>query len=315
VVVDNYLPGGEENKKFYEKTGAASNGFIVVAAGGKLVKNVEGGVENLRELVKAYRGLPEADRKPELPKSAGKENPDEMPPTPPSGGLTLIVYNTPLEQTSGGELIRARKLTAPGPSWPLETPITLNDLLWLTRAEAQALVPQNPQKGQKGRVPETAQRRLFMYEGYDWECGYQNDVLPFREGDLTWTVEEVDSKEVVMRLEGFSKVGGGPEEMKKCSCRSAHDCNHYGSDLDYHGFMKIDRSKNAIVEFRLVGLGETRTKYNRRIEKYDAQVHQVPTGLVIELASDSPVNRTGWPSMAPHRMRQFRFDYWNPGTQ
>lgn len=313
LVVDNYLPGTPAEKKFYEKTGGVSNGFLVVAAGGKAVGAVEGWEENLRKLVEAYRRLPDAERKPTLEKDLGKADPDEMPPSPPAGGLTLIMYNTPLERTANGELIRARNLMAPGPSWALETPITLNDLLWLTREEWQALVPANPQKGMKGRVPETAQRRLFMFNAYDWSSGYQNDMVRLRSGDLTWVVEEVTANEVRTRLEGYSKTGASLEETQKCPCKDAYGCTHWGSELNYLGFMKYDRSKKAIVDFRLVGLGETLTKYNRKTMKNDPEVQRLPTALAIELASDCSANQGGWHPLAPHRMRHARINYWNPG--
>jgi hypothetical protein len=313
LVVDNYLAGTPVEQEFYERAGGVSNGFLVVAASGKAVGHVEGWEENLAKLLAAYRRLPDADRKPKLEKDLGKPNPDQMPPVPPAGGLTLIIYNTPLERTAKGDLIRARNLMAPGPSWALETPITLNDLLWLTREEWQALVPQNPQKGQKGRVPETAQRRLFMFNGYDWSCGYQNDALPLRSGELTWVVEEVTENEIRSRLEGFSKVGAGLEEARKCPCKDSYRCSHWGTELSYRGFMKFDRFRKTISEFRLVGLGETTTKHNRTTLRHDREVNVFPTGLVVELAADCPANRNGWHPLAPYRMRHARIDYWKPG--
>src|SRR5262245_7257484 len=99
VVVDNYLPGTAVEKAFYQKTGGVSNGFLVAAASGKAVGGAEWGVDGLRKSLAAYRRLPEADRKPTLEKPDGKGNPDEMPPSPPPGGLTLIVYNTSVERT------------------------------------------------------------------------------------------------------------------------------------------------------------------------------------------------------------------------
>jgi hypothetical protein len=312
VVVDNYLPGSPAEKKFYEKTGRVSNGFLVAAASGKALGIVSAGVYNLRKLLEAYRRLPEADRKPIVENTAEKGKPNEMPPSPPPGGLTLIVYNTPLERNQEGKLIRARNVPAPGPSWALQTPITLNDLHWLTRAEWQSMVPAKPKKGLSGSVPEAVQQRLFRLSGYDWSSGYQNDFPPLRSGALTWTVEEVAENAVHLRFEGFSKVGGSPEEVHKCSCKNPRLCNHWGCDLHYLGFMKIDRAKQTIVDLRMVALGETTTRYNRKILANDLEVRAVPTGLVIELAPDCPANRHGWPPMAPQLYRTW-INYWNPG--
>jgi hypothetical protein len=310
--VDNYLTGTPAEKYFYHTAGFVSNGIRVAAASGKVVGPVEGGVDNLRKLLEAYRKLPEADRKPALPKATENGNPNEMPPAPPPGGLALIVYNTPIERNKEGKLIRARNLVAPGPAWVLETPITLNDMHWLTKAEWQTMVPQSPKKGLTGRVPEAVQKRLFMTSGYDWTSAYQNDGLALRSGDLTWVVEEVTENEVQMRLEGFSKVGASPADLKNCSCKNPLGCYHWGCELHYLGFMKIDRSKKAISELRMVALGETITKYNRKILRNDAEVQVVPTALVIELASDCPANRGGWHPLQPQRLRPW-FNYWDPG--
>lgn len=318
VIVDNYLVGTPEEQKFYDKAGKVTNGFLVAAASGKRVgwANADEGPGDpafLGKLLDEYRRLPEADRKPVLTKSLGQEDPDRMPPVLPEGGLTLIVYNTPLEKTDSGELVRARNLPAPGPSWTLETPITLNDLLWLTRDEWQALIPQNPQKGQKGRVPETVQRRLFQFSGHDWFNGCGNPSMwPLRAGDLTWAVEEVSKEEIRLRLQGFSKVGLSQEASKKAKILPEAN-NGFGSDLNYLGWMKINRAKKAVVDFRMVALGETWTKWNRKTEKDDDELHFYPTGLVVELAGDCSANRTGWPSMAPHRHRHEGINYWDPG--
>jgi hypothetical protein len=288
--------------------------LLVVAASGKRVGGIErGGVDTLRKLVAAYRRLPVADRRPVLEKTSRAGNPDEMPPSPPPGGLALIIYTTALEKTRNGELIRARNLMAPGPSWVLETPITLNDLHWLTHAESQALIPQDPKTGQTGRFPDAVQRRLFRLSGYDWSSTYQNDAPPLRSGDLTWTVQKVSPSVIQMRIEGFSRVGGKPEEVRHCSCKNPKLCNHWGCDLRYLGFIKIDRSKQAIVDLRIVALGETTTRYDRRTLSNDSEVHTVPSGLVIELASDCPANRGGWNPLMPYRMRHFRINYWNLG--
>lgn len=312
LAVDNYLPGTPVEQNFYDKTGRVTNGFLVAAASGKALGHVDGREDNLAKMRVAYRRLPEADRKPALETELGKPDPDKMPPSPPAGGLTLIIYSAPLERTANGDLVRARNLMAPGPSWALETPITVNDMLWLTREEWQALVPANPHKGQRGRVPETAQRRLFMFNGYEWSCGTQFTVHGLRSGGLTWVVEEVTDGEILTRIEGFSKVGAGLEDARKCPCADMRGCSHWGTELSYRGVLKFDRSKKTISEFRLVALGETATKHNRQTLKQDKDVNVFPTGLVVELAPDCPANRNGWHPWAPHRMRHGKIDYWNP---
>lgn len=288
-----------------------SNGFLVVAASGKVVGQVKDW--DVKKLADAYKRLPEIERKPILEKDLGNPDPERMPPTRPPGALTFIIYNTSLDRNDRGDLVRARGLRAPGPGWPLQTPITLNDLLWLKREEWQALIPTQPKKGMTGRLPESALRRLAMFNGFDWYVNYQNNPRQFRSGELRWIVEDVSDTEIRTRIVGFSKVGGDAGATQSCSCKETSSCGHWGAELSYLGYVTIARSDSTIREFKLVALGETRTKFNRRKSSTDTEVNVVPTALVIELASDCPANNHGWHALAPVRMRHARINYWDPG--
>jgi len=267
---------------------------------------------DVKSLYTTFMHMPESDRKPVLEKDLGTPNPLQMPPTHPPGATIFIIYNTPLDRDVQGKLVRARRLRAPGPSWPLETPITMNDLFLMTREESRALMPGQPYIGQTGTFPDSAQRRLFMFNGYDWTVCYQNDVMPLRECELRWTVEQVSESEIRLRLDGYSKVGGAAEALQHCQCNNVNGCGHWGTDLKYRGHAVISRSSSSIREFQLVGLGETRTRYNRWSTTFDSKVNVYPTGLVVELASDCPANRNGWHPRAPVRMLHAGIDYWNP---
>lgn len=308
--MDNYLLGTPVEQDFYRKTGGITNGFIVVAASGRLVGEVKDW--DVKKFYTAFMRMPESDRKPVLEKDLGTPNPMQMPPTKPVGATTFIIYNTPLDRDVQGKLVRARRLRAPGPSWPLEAPITLNDLFQLTREESRSLMPDQPDVGQSGMIPESAQRRLFMFNGYDWSLSYQNDVLPLRSGDLRWTVEKASETEIRLRLDGYSQVGGAPDALQHCRCNDVNGCVHWGTDLKYRGHAVISRANRTIQELQLVGLGETRTRYNRWKSTFDSKVNVYPTGLVVELASDCPANRNGWHPRAPERMLHAGIDYWNP---
>lgn len=316
VIVDAYIMGTEVEKRYYGKLlESKDDGYIgtnllfVAAPSGKFVGYTDN-LHELRDVLGQYRRLPESDRKPSLEKYPGGQNPAETPPAPPPGGLTLIVYNTPLERNGEGKLIRAPNQHSID-SWPLEKPMTFNELLWLTREEWRALIPPHPERGREVRVPEPARRRLFQLLGYDWNSANAGlAAFPLREGDLAGHVEEVTPRELRIRLQGYSKVGLPPQGLNSCAHEDYWGCEHLSGELNFRGTLRYDRARQSVLELSIVAFGETATKFDRRTRKSGNPVKRYPTGLVIELASDCPANRT-WPVGAEARMKDFGLDYWN----
>lgn len=309
VVLDSYLTGTAVEKAFIDRLArGGTNCLVIAAASGKMIGTTTQSRE-LMPLLEKYRALPETERKPRLEAETGPVDATRLPPEMPKGGVALTVYQASLVREPNGELVRAPNIMAPGPCWQLKVPLTMSDLIWGTAEESKALLPPSPQKGQKGTFPASLFKRIAMTQAYDWMCGYQNSILKLREGELSMTVEEVTAKEVRLRLEGFSKVGGTEEEMKTCACESQRQCPHWGCDMKYYGTARIDRSKQALSEFRVVGLGDTWTKVRRVDSKYGTEVVRYPTGICLELPADVSANRGGWPPLAPVRLNA-TFDYW-----
>jgi len=307
IILDSYLTGTPAEKAFVDRLGrGGTNCIVVAAASGKRVGTTFSPSE-LPKLLQEYRALPEAERKPKLEEESGAVDPARLPPELPKGGLSLIVYQASLDRAENGEYIRAANVMAPGPSWKLKVPLTMNDLAWGTEEEYQALIPAGLQKGQRFAFPPSLLKRLVSTQAYDWMVGYQNDVLPIREAELNVTVDEVTAKETRLRVEGFSKVGGTEEQMKSCTCERQRGCGHWGCDLQYYGVLRIDRTRKALSEVRLVGVGTTWTKVKRADSTYGTQVVRYPTGILFELPSDVPANRGAWPPLAPVRLLN---DYW-----
>jgi len=309
VVLDSYLTGTPAEKAFVDRLGRGGTNCLVVAAASGMQVGTTTRPGELMPLVEKFRALPESERKPRLEEETGPADPSKLPPELPKGGLALTAYQVSLVRERNGELVRAPNIMAPGPCWPLKVPLTMSDLVWGTAEESRALLSAGTQKGQKALFPPSLFQRIAMTQAYDWMCGYQNSILTLREGELSMTVEEVTAKEVRLRIEGFSKVGGAEEGMKTCACESQRSCPHWGCELRYYGTARIDRSKQALSEFRVVGLGDTWTKVRRADSRYGAEVVRYPTGILLELPADVPANRGGWPPLAPARLNA-NFDYW-----
>jgi hypothetical protein len=310
VILDSYLTGTPAEKAFVDRLGrGGTNCIVIAAASGKRVGTTVSPGE-LTKLLQEYRALPESDRKPKIEEESGAVDPARLPPELPKGGLSLIVYQVSLGRAENGEYTRLANVMAPGPSWNLKVPLTMNDLIWGTAEESRALIPAGAQKGQKIVVPPSLFKRVAMTQAYDWMLGYQNDWLPLREGELVMTVDEVTAKEIRLHVEGFSKVGGTEEQMRACTCERQRGCSHWGCDLQYYGVARIDRARQSFSEFRVVGIGNTWSKVKRADLSYGSQVVRYPTGILLDLPSDVPANRRAWPPLAPQRLSA-GFDYWS----
>ncbi len=157
----------------------------------------------LKQVFELYKQLPEGQRRPADPiTDANRPEPE-----PPADGLVLVTYDRPLLREADG---RYRSLTGPDHRQFLKQhlpgqPGAQRDALWLTAAECQSLVPNNPRKGQTIAVPPPLTRRIGLFgltvrsamqEFYQWTPD------SVRQGNLELTVESVSPSAVEMRLSG-----------------------------------------------------------------------------------------------------------------
>src|SRR5207245_1026014 len=105
----------------------------------------------LRKALAQFRQLPQAERQP---------RPEDMPatwrragyPTPPQGGLVLKLHGRSLGLGESGKVHPFPYSGSP-----------MLDFLWMTEAEAKALVPRSPRKGDSFAMPGWFARRLRNY--------------------------------------------------------------------------------------------------------------------------------------------------------
>src|SRR5437660_7396979 len=117
------------------------------------VKNSNGLAEALREVLKAYAKLPEAQRRP------GTVQGEEKPvPAPPPGGLVLTIYDRPLGRSEKGQYRLPEGSDFEGVR--THAPHGQRSSLWLTQEECRSLIPHNPRKGEIHPVSSKLARRI-----------------------------------------------------------------------------------------------------------------------------------------------------------
>ena len=131
---------------------------------------------SLERALKAWAALPESERKPgaiQVPERGPLDPRRNAAKGPPPGTLIVRVYNRQLERTPKGEYrhtvpedyipaLRDPKVVGTDQATALWTQ-PANDYLWITQAEAQAMMPADPKPGQRVEVPTSLCERIFRF--------------------------------------------------------------------------------------------------------------------------------------------------------
>jgi hypothetical protein len=255
----------------------------VVTAGGKALGPYAGpgpGMEKwLRQKVKAWEALPEAERKPgavTVPRPATVD-PRRAALVLPSGALVLRVFNRHLARGKDGSPRHATAadfLPKTSPAEAERYAMAQNDFMWIPEKEWRALIPDQPRKGARHPVPISFVLRLCRFH-LDPARGFTegaNFTASRRDaGRFTLTVEDASDDRVVMRLEGTA-------DLKQ---RGRDEPGLYRPAL--LGYLEFSPQKKAFTRFDLVALGEASglpTDANGRVI---VRKGAYPVGIAFEL--------------------------------
>jgi hypothetical protein len=260
----------------------------VMSAGGKqLLPSLDGhGPANgsfepgrLRQALALFQQLPPEQRQPreeDLPaiwRQAGY-------PQPPSGGVILKLHARTFGLDDAGNVH----------PFPYFGGSPLLDYLWLTGAEAKALVPGSLREGDSFALPGWFARRFQRYRMLTEPLSgsLPSRVLrrhPERESSLTLTVEAASAQEVRLRLHGSLPIRhtGWDLENRRVPAGD-YDC-----DYEFLGYLTYDRGREAFTRFDLVALGTVRQLGAFRYPK--PQAGTLMSGVRFELADGTAAER------------------------
>jgi hypothetical protein len=271
---------------------------------------------SLERALKVWAALPASERAPgavQVP-DRGPIDPKRVAAVaPPPGALIVRVHNRQLGRDAAGELrytlpedyiiaLRDPKLGFVGDTHSAVAYYRQpsDDMMWVTQAEWQALIPANPRKGQSVPIPATLRERLFLYHldparglGESNTFTGQNSK---REGQLKLTVDAVSGSEVRLRLDGVAKLSDPLHALEGYQGQSAKNFSQFtvgsafGHGIAYHarllGYLAYDPAKKAFTRFDIVALGNLRgrpTGENVCGERLGAEN---PLAIAFELVTD-----------------------------
>ena len=241
--------------------------------------------KELAGVLAEYQSLPDAERIGQLDDPT-KAAPSSRPvPNAPPGGLVIRGFCTYLKAGDDGKIERTKRFYYKNnpDRWAAETQ---SDMLWLTEAESQSLVPTDPKPGDQIKVAAAIQRRFYSTIGIDFMEGSVNSLAP-RDTEMTLSVERVTPDLVAMRLDGYGGMG-------KALAADAHEKESTrGCELRVLGRVNYNPRAKKFVRFDVVGVGNAwgnKMNYIRR--EIGGEDYPWMYGIACELVTgDSPIDR------------------------
>ncbi len=281
----------DDECRFLEKADCGGQGRIdIITASGKFVARGELQVGNpkthltsLERALRAWAALPESERKPgatQVPERGPLDPRRNAAKGPPPGTLIVRVFNRQLERTTKEEYrhtvpedyipaLRDKKVVSSDQATSLWTQ-PANDFLWITQAEARAMMPAEPKPGQRIEVPRSLCERIFKFH-LDPSRGLSENNnfahVTAGAGRLELTVEAVNETQVRVRLDGFANLNNPRTGLKTyLSPGIKEHSKNLRIPLDYDprllGYLAYDPTQKMLTRLDIVALGDVRGRPN-----------------------------------------------------
>jgi hypothetical protein len=272
---------------------------------------------SLYRALKAYAELPASARAPGAVKvpDRGPIDPKRVVAVaPPPDALIVRVNNRQLGRNAKGELrytvpedyitaLRDPKLgfvpDARGAVDYYRQPS--DDMLWIIKEEWQAMMPAKPRPGQRVPVPASLRERIFKYHldpmrGLGESENFASREEAKREGELHLTVEDANSGEVRLRLDGFAKLFNPRSAQASFQGVSITKFSQFtvGSQFGYHisyqprllGYLAYDPTAKRFTRLDIVALGDVHGNPGGESVVGERLGAENPLGIAFSLITD-----------------------------
>ena len=152
-------------------------------------------------------------------------------PNPPAEGLILKQYNRGFHRDADGKMHSDGQMP-------------LHDSLWMTRAEWQSLVPDQPRVGDSMTVPPFLVSRFGVHHGSAFGANGVR-ISPTPKPTLTLTVEDASPEQLRLRLKGSLQTSDCQGSLKVAVV-----------DYQVTGCLHYDVKKKTFSRFDMVAVGE-----------------------------------------------------------
>ena len=221
--------------------------------------------KRLQEALEKFKQLPPEKRKARTEELAPSWKKNAAPyPQPPAEGLILRQYRRAIYRDAKGQMRRQA---------------LYHDFLWMTKAEWQSLVPEQPRVGASFIAPEFLVSRIALHHAQvvASACGLRLNDTP--KAILTLRVEEASADQLRLVVQG-------------CCTVTEHNDQLINGIVDYQicGCLQYDVRKKIFTRFDLAALGDVT---NRRKDVVVPEGQSYVAGWMFELSpGDTPWERT-----------------------
>lgn len=302
----------DDECRFLEKADCGGQGRIdIITASGKFVARGELQVGNpkihllsLERALKAWAALPEVERRPgafQVPERGPFDPRRHAAKGPSPGTLIVRVFNRQLERTAKGDYrhtvpedyipaLRDKNVVGSAQATSLWTQ-PANDFMWITQAEALAMMPADPKPGQRIEAPRSLCTRIFKFH-LDPSRGLSENNnfahVTAEAGKLHLTVDAVSDTQVLLRLDGFANLHNPRAELKAyLSPGIKNHSKNLRIPLDYDprllGYLAYHPATRILTRFDIVALGNVRGRPNGENILAERLGEANPLGIAFEL--------------------------------
>lgn len=301
----------DDEARFLEKADVGGQGRIdVISASGKRVAypelNAKSYYASLEQASKKWAALPEEERKPgayQVPKRGALDPRRAAANGPPKGTVIVKVYNRQLTRVRKNEY----RHTEPGDYLPALSDAKVmgsnkatalwtqpaNDHLWITQAEARAMLPSKPETDQRVEVPPSLCERLFRFHLDPARGLSENDSFTHVKADagkLWLTVEKASKSEVRLRLDGYAILHNPRRELLSYKSPMIQKYSKSQIPLEYQprllGYLSYDPARGALTRFDVLALGDVRGRPNGANLLGERLGEANPLGIAFELVRE-----------------------------
>jgi hypothetical protein len=168
-----------------------------------------------------------------------------------------------------------------------------NDYLWITQAEAHAMMPAQPTPGQQVDAPRSLCERIFRFHLDPSRGLSENDNFAHVNaavGKLTLTVEAASPSEVRLRLDGFANLHNPRTALLSYQSPGVKEHSRSRIPLDYQprllGYLAYQPAKRVVTRLDMVALGDVLGRPNGENIVGERLGEANPLGIAFELVTD-----------------------------
>lgn len=212
--------------------------MVVTGTGKVLAEHDRYPAEVIREGLRAWDELPEAEKRPRRVSGVPRVSAFPKPPEPPPGAIILRAHIRALERHPDGNLTWTGPIAVAANDYNF-APEPQLDHVWITEQEWKSLIPTDPRVGDVLQIRPALAQRIAKFHLIDKALGCGVFLWEKARADLRLKVVSVTESSIEMDLHGQAWIGKNGDYPVRLQ-----------------GFLTVDRRLGEFTRFDMLALGK-----------------------------------------------------------